>query len=138
MIGIVVVAHGNLAGEFVKTAQMIAGGDIPGLFAVEITPDESSQDVAKKLQNGISAVNEGDGVIILTDMFGGTPSNVALSFLETGKIEVVSGVNLPMLLQLIEERRRTDFEKFGKMLQKSGREHISLASDLLQGNGNGH
>lgn len=138
MVGIIIVAHGNLSSEFIETTRMITNDPIPFVSAISITPHDSTHEVADKIRKAISQVDDGDGVLIFTDMFGGTPSNVSLSFLEEGKVEVISGLNLPMLLQVALHREGASLNELGQVLQAVGREHISLASDLLKKNGNGN
>jgi PTS system mannose-specific IIA component len=135
MVGIVIVAHGNLPAEFIQTAQMVTGEDVEKIVPISIEPTESTDEVAAKIRTAITGVDDGDGVLIFTDMFGGTPSNVSLSFLSENKVEVISGINLPMLLQLVTQRNGASLAELGKKLQLIGRENISLASDLLRKNG---
>lgn len=135
MVGIVIVAHGNLPVEFIQTTQMIIGEDLPGVYAISITPSDSSNLVADKIRAAIRNVDDGDGVLIFTDMFGGTPSNISLSFLDEGKVEVISGINLPMILQAAEHREGASLSELGAALKDTGRENISLASELLKKNG---
>ncbi len=135
MVGIIIVAHGNLPQEFIQTTNMIIGEDLPLTTAISITPTDSTNKVAAKIQDAIRNVNEGDGVMIFTDMFGGTPSNISLSFLEQGKVEVISGINLPMMLHVATNREGASLEELGEMLRDTGRENISLASDYLSKHG---
>lgn len=135
MVGIVIVAHGNLSREFIQTTQMIIGEDFLGVGAISISPSDSSTIVAEKIRAAIRNVDDGDGVLIFTDMFGGTPSNISLSFLDDGKVEVISGMNLPMMLQAAVHREGASLEELGRSLKGIGRENISLASELLKKNG---
>jgi PTS system mannose-specific IIA component len=137
MVGIIIVAHGNLSEELIATTSMIAGENIPFITSISITPTDSTQEVADKIRSAIRKVDDGDGVLIFTDMFGGTPSNISLSFLEEGRVEVISGVNLPMLLHATLHREGASLTELGRTLQATGRENISLASELLRKNGNG-
>ena len=132
MIGIVVVAHGNLPSELTSTVRLILGKEIEQVTSISIQPTDSTDDVAGRIRLAIREVDLGDGVVIFTDMFGGTPSNVSLSFLDEDKVEVVSGVNLPMLLYMATHRDQTSLRDIGRRLQATGRENISLASDLLR------
>ncbi len=100
MIGIVVVTHGQLAREFVSSAEMIVG-EIPDVTSVSIGWHDSPEDAQEEIREAIERVEKGQGTVLLTDMFGGTPSNLSLSFLETDRLEVVTGVNLPMLIKLV-------------------------------------
>ena len=104
MIGIVVVAHFNLAREMVAATELIVGKQEQFTY-VDIFPDEDVEKIKSTVTGALKNVNSGEGVIILTDMFGGTPSNISLSFLEEGKVEVVTGVNLPMLIKLVTYRQ---------------------------------
>ena len=135
MVGIIIVAHGNLSAELIETTSMIIDEPIPQITGISISPNDSTNDVAEKIRSAISSVDTGDGVLIFTDMFGGTPSNVALSFLDEGKIEVISGVNLPMMLQASINREGASVTELGRKLQSTGRENISLASELLRKSG---
>ena len=103
MIGVVVVTHGQLAAELVSAAETIVG-DLPQMKAVSIGWHEDVQDARQEIASAIAAVSGSEGVIIATDMFGGTPANLGITFLETGKIEVVTGVNLPMLIRALTYR----------------------------------
>ena len=132
MVGIVIVAHGNLPSEFIKTANMILGEEIQKTISISITPKDSSDYVADQIKSAIKQVDDGDGVMIFTDMFGGTPSNISLSFLELGKVEVISGLNLPMMLQIATSREGVSLSELGTMLCITGRENISLASEYLK------
>src|SRR5574341_737559 len=110
MVGILIVTHGDLATELLRTAQEIVG-KLPRVEAVSIHAAEQIEKSRKKIEAVVQRVNDGSGVLILTDLFGGTPSNLVLSYLETGRLEVVTGVNLPMLMKvpsLREERDRSE------------------------------
>lgn len=134
MVGLVIVAHGNLSKEFVHTTEIILGDDIHRISSVSISPTESSDAIEKKIRDAIKSVDDGDGVLIFTDMFGGTPSNISLSFLDEGKVEVISGINLPMMIKAVTEREGVSLVELGQALRNTGRENISLASDLLKKN----
>ena len=136
MIGLVLVAHAGLSEEFIKTTGMILGQPLSAVAGVAINAMDNPAQVAKEIQDAVKKVDDGDGVVILTDMFGGTPTNVALSFLKEGSVEVVSGMNLPMLLMFVESREGSVLSELALSLKQAGREHISLASDILKGNGN--
>ena len=132
MVGVVLVTHGNLGKELLSTAAFIIG-DIPAATALSITASESAEEIRERMSAAIMSVDsEGDGVIILTDMFGGTPANVALSFLDERRVEVITGVNLPMLLKLTTARdeNRTLFE-IAQDLALTGQRNIIFASELL-------
>ncbi len=137
MIGIVVVTHGQLARELVAAAEMIIG-DIPNVTAVSMGWQESPEDAEREIELAISRVESGKGTVVLTDMFGGTPSNLSLAFLEKGKVEVVTGVNLPMLIRLAslrEEEVGDDLRAVAAQAMREGKENVYLASDLLASQG---
>src|SRR5512135_993278 len=107
MIGIVVVAHFNLAREMVAATELIVGRQEQFTY-VDIFPDEDVEQIKGRVVSALKSVSSGEGAIILTDMFGGTPSNISLSFLEEGRVEVVTGVNLPMLIKLVSFRENKE------------------------------
>lgn len=133
MIGIVVVTHGQLARELVAAAEMIIG-EIPNVTAVSIGWHESPDDAEREIEAALARVESGKGTVVLTDMFGGTPSNLSLTFLEKGRVEVVTGVNLPMLIRLAslrEEEQSDDLHEVAAQAMREGKENVYLASDLL-------
>lgn len=130
MIGIVVVAHFNLAREMVAATELIVGKQEQFSF-VDIFPDEDVQKIKKQVVEALKQVDSGDGVLVLTDMFGGTPSNISLSFLEEGKVEVVTGVNLPMLIKLVTYRQNRTLTDLANFISQYGRKNINLATDVL-------
>jgi mannose PTS system EIIA component len=130
MIGVVVVTHGHLATELVNAAETIVG-DLPTFTAVSIGWHEDVQDAREAIASAISRVQGNEGVLIATDMFGGTPSNLGLSFLEHGRVEVVTGVNLPMLIKLASVRQTESLEEAAQSAQEAGRKYINIASRLL-------
>ena len=134
MIGVVVVTHGQLAAELVSAAETIVG-DLPQMKAVSIGWHEDVQDARQEIASAIDAVSGSEGVIIATDMFGGTPANLGITFLETGKIEVVTGVNLPMLIKLAGLRDTSNVLDAARQIREHGRNAIWVASDLLSGAG---
>jgi len=131
MTGLVVVAHLNLAKEMVTTTELIAGKQ-KQFEAIDIFPDENVDAIKEKIVQALKRTNGGDGVIILTDMFGGTPSNISLSFLEEGKIEVVAGVNLPMLIKLATFREEKNLVELAGFITRYGQQNIYLATDVLK------
>ncbi|MEP7209885.1 MAG: PTS sugar transporter subunit IIA [Alphaproteobacteria bacterium] len=131
MIGLVVVTHGRLAEEFIAAAEHVVGPQ-PAMQAVSIGPDDDMDMRRREIIAAAKANDSGDGVIILTDMFGGTPSNLAISVMSTGKIEVIAGVNLPMLIKLAEVRGKLPMAEAALAAQEAGRKYISVASALLQ------
>jgi PTS system mannose-specific IIA component len=135
MIGIVIVTHSQLGDALIEAAEFIIGKRPEALVSVSIDLNESAEVLRGKIAKGIKKVESKDGVLILTDMFGGTPSNLSYSFLEEGKIEVISGVNLPILIRAANTRaKKKDLTKLAVKLEKFGKKSISLASGLLKGN----
>ncbi|HEY7791446.1 MAG TPA: PTS sugar transporter subunit IIA [Vicinamibacterales bacterium] len=130
-IGVVVVTHGQLAVELVNAAEAIVG-DLPQFAAVSIGWHDDVADAREAIADAIAKLDCTRGVLLLTDMFGGTPSNLALSFLETNRIEVLTGVNLPMLIKLANLRREADLIDVAREMCEHGRSAIRVASDLLQ------
>ncbi len=131
MVGVVIAAHGNLGQELLQTMIFIIGS-AEQMKALTVDPSVDVQVIQKNIQKAIKEVDTGDGVLILTDMFGGTPSNISLAFLEDNKVEVVTGVNLPMLIRLCQCRsgRRT-LKEVAEEVVTYGRKSISLASEIL-------
>lgn len=130
MVGVLIVTHGNLGSELVKAAEMIKG-KLNGVLSVSIDSEKGVEDIKKEITGAIKKVDTGEGVLILTDLFGGTPSNISLSFMKEGKVEVVTGVNLPMLLKL-EIRKEKTLEEIAYFIKDYGRKNISLASEILK------
>jgi PTS system mannose-specific IIA component len=134
MIGIVVVTHSGLGEALIEAAEMILEGPLGAATAVSVDLSQSAEQMRKKISTGIKTVDQGRGVVILTDMFGGTPSNLSLSFLEEGRIEVLTGVNLPVVIRAAKMRKDKDLSELAASLQTYGRKSISLASGVLKGN----
>ena len=134
MIGIVIVTHSQLGNALIEAAEFIIGKKPEALVSVSIDLSESADVLRAKIAEGIKAVRSEDGVLILTDMFGGTPSNLSYSFLEEGHIEVISGVNLPILIQAVNIRKKMRLNKLAVKLEEFGKKSISLASGILKGN----
>ena len=132
VIGVVVVTHGQLATELVNSAEMIVG-DLPQFAAVSIGWHDEVNDARADIAQAIERVRGDAGVLLLTDMFGGTPSNLGMTFLETNQIEVITGVNLPMLLKLASLRSSQDLLAVAREMRDHGRGAIWVASDLLRG-----
>ena len=132
MIGVVVVTHGQLATELVNAAEMIVG-DLPHVTAVSIGWHDDVNDAREDIAKAIERVRGEDGVLLLTDMFGGTPSNLGMTFLAKDRLEVITGVNLPMLIKLAGSRQSTDLMAVAKEMQEHGRNAIWVASDFLRG-----
>jgi len=134
MIGIVIVTHGQLGETLIGTAEFIIGNRPGSIESVSIDLNENAEKLRRKIDRGIKNVMGDEGVIILTDMFGGTPSNLSYSFLEEGHIEVLSGVNLPILIQAVNRRKKMDLTQLAADLESFGKKSISLASGILKGN----
>ena len=132
MIGIVIVTHGNLAGEFRKAMEHIVGKQ-DHLETISIDADDDMELRRKDIEQARNAVDNGDGVIILTDLFGGTPSNMAISLMQDDKVEVIAGINLPMLIKLAGLRDNKDIVVAAEQAQEAGRKYIHVASKVLQG-----
>ncbi len=132
MIGVVVVTHGQLATELVNAAEMIVG-DLPQFTAVSIGWHDDVNDAKEDIEQAIERVRGEGGVLLLTDMFGGTPSNIGMTFLEKDRVEVITGVNLPMLIKLASLRRSSDLLAVAQEMRDHGRGAIWVASDLLRG-----
>lgn len=130
MVGILVVTHRRLAEEFIATAELIVG-EIDNCVGLSLDPDLPVDDLRQQINEAMDEVNDGDGVIVLTDMFGGTPSNLSLSFLNQEGIEVVTGVNLPMLLKMAQSRQDHKVDELARVIKDYGRRSISLASEIL-------
>ena len=132
MIGVVVVTHGQLATELLNAAEMIVG-DLPQFTAVSIGWHDDVNDAREDISQAIDRVRGEAGVLLLTDMFGGTPSNLGMTFLEKDRIEVITGVNLPMLIKLTSLRSSSDLLAVAREMREFGRNAIWVASDLLRG-----
>jgi PTS system mannose-specific IIA component len=137
MIGIVIVAHSNLGEAFIDCVEFILGERPEALVSVSIDIRENAADLRKKIEKGIKQVDNRQGVLILTDMFGGTPSNLSYSFLEEGHIEVLSGVNLPILVKAVGARSEKNLTELAENLVNFGKRSVSLASGILKGNKRG-
>lgn len=132
MIGIVVVTHGRLAEEFIHATEHVVGAQ-KSMRAVCIGPEDDMEQRRKDILAAVAAVEAGRGVIVLTDMFGGTPSNLAISIMDQAKVEVIAGVNLPMLIKLASVRGKSDLAAAVAAGQEAGRKYINVASKLLAG-----
>jgi PTS system mannose-specific IIA component len=132
MIGVVVVTHGQLAVELVNAAETIVG-DLPTFTAVSIGWHEDVQDARNDIAAAIARVQSAEGVLIATDMFGGTPANLGITFLEANKVEVITGVNLPMLIKAANLRDESNLTEVARSLKEHGKNAIWVASDLLKG-----
>lgn len=134
MIGIVIVTHSELGDALVGAAEFIIGNRPESIESISIDLSENAEKLRQKIDRGIKQVMGEEGVIILTDMFGGTPSNLAYSFLEEGRIDVLSGVNLPILIQAVNMRKKLKLDQLAANLEAFGKRSISLASGILKGN----
>jgi mannose PTS system EIIA component len=130
MIGLVIVTHGRLADEFIHAMEHVVGKQTQ-VVGICIGPDDRMDQRRNDIAAAVTQVETGEGVIILTDMFGGTPSNLAISLLQEGRIEVVAGLNLPMLVKLARIRVDCNLHKAAAAAQDAGRKYINIASQVL-------
>ncbi len=132
MIGMVLVTHGRLAEEFVAATEHVVGAQ-EEIRSICIGPDDDMEQRRNDILEAVADVDSGGGVILLTDMFGGTPSNLAISVMDKGDIEVIAGINLPMLIKLASVRASASLEEAVEAAQESGRKYINIASHVLSG-----
>ncbi|MFZ5867460.1 MAG: PTS sugar transporter subunit IIA [Thermodesulfobacteriota bacterium] len=132
MVGILILTHGELGRQFIITARLIGLNSEEGVQALSIDPSESPELLRDQVAKAIDQMNLGDGVLILTDLFGGTPTNLSLSFLEEGKVEVVTGLNLPMIIKAINSRAGQDLKTLAHLASEAAKESIFLAGDVLR------
>ncbi len=130
MVGIVIVAHGQFASELLATTEFIVGKK-DYIISVMTDPKQSVEVLRESISAAIKKVDKGEGTLILTDMFGGTPSNISLSFLNQGKVEVLAGVNLPMLIKLASMDTKMPVQELANMIKEYGKKNIILAGDVL-------
>jgi PTS system mannose-specific IIA component len=130
MIGMVLVTHGNLASELVAALEHVMGTQA-AVAKVCIGPEDDMEQRRHEIMECVNRVNDGSGVVLLTDMFGGTPSNLAISIMDRAKIEVIAGVNLPLLIKLATVRNTESLSAAVAMAQEAGRKYISVASHIL-------
>jgi len=130
MIGLVLVTHGRLAVEFVQALEHVVGPQ-RNVTAICIGPEDDMEQRRHDIIDAVAAADEGDGVVLLTDMFGGTPSNLAISVLDKGQVEVIAGINLPMLIKLTGLRSTASLQEAVTQAQLAGRKYINVASQLL-------
>ena len=130
MIGMILVTHGRLAEEFVHAMEHVVGQQ-SDVATVCIGPNDDMEVRRSEIRKAIRAVDTGEGAIILTDLFGGTPSNLAISLLKTGKTEVIAGINLPMLIRLAGARKRMELPAAVAAARDAGRNYITIASEFL-------
>lgn len=130
MIGMILVTHGRLADHFIEAMEHVVGRQ-EGVATICIGPNDDMEQRRKDIADAIARVDTGDGAIILTDLFGGTPSNLAISLLDTGRIEVIAGINLPMLIRLAGARKSMSVVDAVHAAQTAGRNYITVASEFL-------
>jgi PTS system mannose-specific IIA component len=130
MIGLVIVTHGRLAAEFIHALEHVCGSQ-PNITPVCIGPDDDMEQRRHQILDSIANAEEGNGVVLLTDMFGGTPSNLAISVMDKARVEVIAGVNLPMLIKLASVRQTESLSEAAQSAQEAGRKYINIASRLL-------
>ncbi len=132
MIGAIVITHGELARALLDVVADIAG-DVAGIETISIGHRDSTEDVFTRIRESMARIDQGDGIVIFTDMFGGTPTNIALTFLEEGRVEVVAGVNLPLLIKFVNKRNEMGFKELLGKLSEEGKKSIIFASKMLKG-----
>ena len=132
MIGLVLVTHGLLAKEFIAATEHVVGPQ-PGTVAICIGADDDMEKRRQEIIEAVAKVDDGNGVILLTDMFGGTPSNLAISIMDKANVEVIAGINLPMLIKLASVRAENNLKDAVDQAQESGRKYINVASSVLAG-----
>lgn len=130
MIGMVLVTHGRLAEEMILALEHVVGAQV-NIVAICIGPDDDMEQRRAQILDSVARAEEGNGVILLTDMFGGTPSNLAISIMDQANVEVIAGVNLPMLIKLASVRQTESLQDAAQSAQEAGRKYINIASRLL-------
>ena len=130
MIGVLIITHGNLGNELIQVTRLIRG-EMEGALAISVDETKGVESLKKEITTAIKQLDSGKGVLILTDLFGGTPSNISLSFLKEGKVEVVTGVNLPMMLKVSETKDEKGLSEFADFIRNYGKNNIYLASEIL-------
>ena len=131
MIGIVIVTHADLAKQFIVALEHVVGKQ-KQLKSICIYPHDDMEKRRDEIVRSIKSVDTGKGVVVATDMFGGTPSNLAISNLVNGKIEIIAGINLPMLIKMVSTRKKTNLENLLQISQEAGRKYISVASNFFK------
>lgn len=132
MIGILVLTHGGLGNQFIETARLIGLNSEESVVVRSLNPADSTDHLRDEVAQAIKSLDKGKGVLILTDLFGGTPTNLSLSFLKDGKVEVVTGLNLPMVIKAINSRSDHDLASLARAVSDAGKENIYLAGDILR------
>lgn len=131
MVGLVLVTHPNLGEEFLRSAELICGKFL-NVATVSIDTHKEVEDLRQEIAAAIKKVDTGKGVLILTDMFGGTPSNMSLAFLQEGRVEVLTGLNLPMLIKIFNCREGKTLKELANLAKEAGQRNINLASEILE------
>ena len=131
MIGLLLISHCDLGKEFLNAAELILGR-LEHTDSISITQTAENEELLKTISRKIKDLDQGQGVLVLTDMFGGTPSNLSLSFLQEERVEVLTGVNLPMVVAVAQDRERLSLSELGEKAQQAGRRSIALAGKLLK------
>lgn len=131
-VGVVIVTHYGLGDEFLQALRLILP-DAPPFAAVAVDPSQTVEEMRKAIADALASQEQGDGVLVLTDMFGGTPSNMSLSFLDERHVEIVTGINLPMLIKLATLSEPKPLEELATFIKEYGQRNISVASELLPG-----
>lgn len=132
MFGIVIVTHGKLAENFISVTEHVVGKQ-EQIAAVGIEPDDDSNGARERILTAIKKVDTGGGVVVLTDMFGGTPSNLAISVMDANNIEVIAGVNLPMMIKLTSVRGKISMSEAVEQAQEAAKKYINVAGNMLSG-----
>jgi PTS system mannose-specific IIA component len=130
MVGILIVTHGKLAQELVETTKVIVGKNTDFIVPITVDWNDDTADIQKTIASAVAKVDQGNGVLILTDMFGGTPSNISLSFLSE-KVEIITGVNLPMLIKIVNVGDKYTLKELSQLITDQGKKSIYLASEIL-------
>jgi PTS system mannose-specific IIA component len=133
MLGVLIVTHYRLAEEFLQAVQLIVG-ELPRFRAIGLDPAMAPEDMRRRIEAELKQIDGHEGVLMLVDMFGGTPSNLCLSFLDEGRVEVVTGLNLPMLVKVARVDDASSLAEVAQLARDSGRRNISIASAVLNGN----
>ena len=128
MVGVLIVSHGRLAETLISEVQCL-NGNIQRVKGISVWPKESEEETKDRIRNKMAEVDEGDGIVILTDILGGTPTNLSMAFLKDERVEVVTGVNVPMLLTLLSYRKGRSLEEICSLVKKSGRRSIILIKE---------
>lgn len=131
MVGLILVSHGRLAASFLEVSQEILG-PVEGVRVVSLAEPIDQEKVMEDIQRARNEIDQGEGILILTDMFGGTPANLCFSLLEDSMVEVLTGMNLPMILKLLSDRREASLADLARIAMECGRENIYLAREILE------